>query len=271
MRLYNDDRAKYGICRPRRADGGWDKGMKGGKTNLYETLKREILTLQIAPDQDLDEVGLSERYGISRTPVRDVLRRLAAEGYVEVRENRGARVFPMSHATLRDFFLVAPLIYEAVGRLAVQNRRPAQLDELKACQERFRAAVEAGEAEAMVVENTRYHEIVGEMSDSAFLKPSLAKLLIDHARIGHTFFRPSTRDMRDSLSTSCAHHDRMIEAVERRDEAAMVRLVLEHWDLSRGNMEMFIAPPPLRSDTLKAMGSEPPPRRPRGRAAARAS
>src|SRR5262249_6033303 len=89
--------------------------MKGGKTSLYETLKRQILTLELPPDHDLDEASLSEAYGISRTPVRDVLRQLAAEGYIDIRENRGARVIPMDHATLRDFFLVAPMIYEAVG------------------------------------------------------------------------------------------------------------------------------------------------------------
>ena len=84
--------------------------MKGGKSALAETLKRQILTLELQPDHDLDEAQLSEEYGISRTPVRDVLRRLSGEGYVEIRENRGARVIPMNHATLRDFFLVAPLI-----------------------------------------------------------------------------------------------------------------------------------------------------------------
>ena len=52
--------------------------MKGGKATLHETLKRQILTLELAPDQDLDETSLSETYGISRTPVRDVLRQLAA-------------------------------------------------------------------------------------------------------------------------------------------------------------------------------------------------
>src|SRR4051812_41112430 len=101
--------------------------MKDGKTALHETLKRQILTLELAPDHDLDEVGLSEQYGISRTPVRDVLRQLSGEGYVDIRENRGARVIPMNHATLRDFFLVAPMIYEAVGRLAVRNFKAAQM------------------------------------------------------------------------------------------------------------------------------------------------
>ena len=67
--------------------------MKGGKAALHETLKRQVLTLELAPDQDLDETSLSEAYGISRTPVRDVLRQLAAEGYVDIPENRSARSY----------------------------------------------------------------------------------------------------------------------------------------------------------------------------------
>jgi DNA-binding GntR family transcriptional regulator len=223
---------------------------KGGKTALYETLKRNILTLELAPDQDIDEASLSEAYGISRTPIRDVLRQLAGEGYVDIRENRGARVIPMNLATLRDFFLVAPMIYEAVGRLAVQNFRPVQLSQLKDCQERFRSAVKARESETMNLENNRFHEIIGDMANSAFLKPSLRKLLIDHARIGHTFFRPTNARMESNLLTACKHHDQFIEAIAQRDETAMVRLVFEHWELSRQNMEMFVAPKEFKNEAL---------------------
>jgi DNA-binding GntR family transcriptional regulator len=231
--------------------------MKGGKTSLYETLKRNILTLDLSPDQDLDEVSLSEEYGISRTPVRDVLRRLAGEGYVDIRENKGARVISMNLATLRDFFLVAPIIYEAVGRLAVQNFRPAQLTQLKECQERFHAAMKAGQSETMTLENNRFHEIIGEMANSSFLKPSLGKLLIDHARIGHTFFRPIDSQMEANLVTACRHHDEFVQAIADRDDATMVRLVYEHWELSRQNMEMFVAPKELKNDALARISNAP--------------
>lgn len=241
-----------------------------GKAALYETLKRQILTLELPPDQDLDEVRLSEEYGISRTPVRDVLRQLAGEGYVEIRENRGARVIPMNHATLRDFFLVAPMIYEAVGRLAVQNFKPSQMAQLKECQARFRSAVSKRDAEAMVVENNTFHALIGEMANNAFLKPSLNKLLIDHARIGHTFFRPTNEEMEESLETSCEHHDQMIQAIAERDEAAIVRLMFEHWELSRRNMELFIAPRNLVSEALNPTKSELPARKPSARKATRA-
>src|SRR5689334_7549291 len=129
--------------------------------------------MELDPDEALDEVVISERYGLSRTPVRDIFRRLAGEGYIDIRENRGARVIPMNHATLRNFFLVAPMIYAAIGRLAVQNFKPTQLADLKQTQERFRTASGNMDALGMVLENNRFHEIFGEMSANAYLQPSL--------------------------------------------------------------------------------------------------
>ncbi len=224
--------------------------MKGSKGSLYDDLKRRILTMELDPDADLDEVALSERYGLSRTPVREIFRRLEGEGYIEIRANRGARVVPMNHSTLRQFFLVAPMVYAAIGRLAVQNFKPSQMSDLKDTQERFRAASKSGDALAMVVENNRFHEIIGEMSANAYLQPSLGRLLIDHARIGHTFFRPRNNDMRKRLQTAVEHHDGFITAIGAHDEDAVVDLVFEHWELSRENMEMFIAPQGLKADAL---------------------
>ncbi|MGH0258395.1 GntR family transcriptional regulator [Sinorhizobium meliloti] len=224
--------------------------MKSGKNGLYDDLKRQILTMELDPDEDLDEVALGERYGVSRTPVREVIRRLEGEGYVEIRENRGARVAPMNHSTLRNFFLVAPMVYAAIGRLAVQNFKPRQLSHLKDTQERFRTAAGSKDAPSMVLENNRFHEIMGEMSGNVYLQPSLSRLLIDHARIGHTFFRPRNEDMEKRLRTAVEHHDAFIAAIAAHDEGAVVDLVFEHWELSRENIEMFIAPQGLKADAL---------------------
>ena len=224
--------------------------MKSAKNSLYDDLKRQILTVELEPDEDLDEVILSERYGLSRTPVREIFRRLAGEGYVDIRENRGTRVVPMNHSTLRDFFLVAPMIYAAIGRLAVQNFKPRQLSELKDTQERFRAASKTEDALSMVLENNRFHEIMGEMSGNVYLQPSLNRLLIDHARIGHTFFRPRTDDMKKRLKLAVKHHDGFITSIAARNEDAVVDLVFQHWELSRENIEMFIAPEGMKPDAF---------------------
>jgi DNA-binding GntR family transcriptional regulator len=222
--------------------------VKSAKNSLYDDLKRQILTVELEPDEDLDEVILSERYGLSLTPVREIFRRLAGEGYVDIRENRGTRVVPMNHSTLRDFFLVAPMIYAAIGRLAVQNFKPRQLSELKDTQERFRTASKTEDALSMVLENNRFHEIMGEMSGNVYLQPSLNRLLIDHARIGHTFFRPRTDVMKKRLKLAVEHHDGFIASIAAHNEDAVVDLVFQHWELSRADMEMFIAPEGMKAD-----------------------
>ena len=231
--------------------------MKSSKSSLYDELKRQILTMELDPDEDLDEVGLGEQYGLSRTPVREILRRLAGEGYLDIRENRGARVVPMNHSTLRNFFLVAPMIYAAIGRLAVQNFKPKQMADLKDAQERFRKAAGTGDAYGMVIENNRFHEIMGEMSDNVYLQSGLGRLLIDHARIGHTFFRPINEDTERRLRLAVEHHDAFIAAIAGRNEDAVVDLVFEHWELSRENMEMFIAPQGMKADALVDVSAAP--------------
>jgi DNA-binding GntR family transcriptional regulator len=132
----------------------------------------------------------------------------------------------------------------------VQNFKPRHLTQLKDTQERFRTAADTRDAPAMVLENNRFHEIMGEMSGNVYLQPSLSRLLIDHARIGHTFFRPRNEDMEKRLRTAVEHHDAFIAAIAAHDEDAVVDLVFEHWELSRENMEMFIAPQGLKADAL---------------------
>lgn len=224
--------------------------MRSGKVALYEDLKRLILTMELDPDEVLDEASLTAQYGLSRTPVREIFQRLAGEGYLEIVEKRGVRVIPMSHSTLRNFFLVAPMIYAAIGRLAVQNFRPAQLKALKETQKRFRKAVQTRDADILALENNRFHEIMGEMAANPYLQPSLGRLLIDHCRIGHTFYRPRDTDMERRLQLAADHHDAFIATIEARNEQAVVDLVFEHWELSRENMEMFIAPQGLKAEDL---------------------
>ncbi|MEL7153734.1 MAG: GntR family transcriptional regulator, partial [Pseudomonadota bacterium] len=65
------------------------------KDTCLDTLRTEILTLAIQPGSDLDEAALSDRFGLSRTPLREVLQRLAGEGYVTQTRNRGAKVASM--------------------------------------------------------------------------------------------------------------------------------------------------------------------------------
>ncbi|WP_137702093.1 GntR family transcriptional regulator [Marimonas lutisalis] len=219
--------------------------VKNRKAALYDHLKTSILTLALDPGSDLDEADLSTSFGLSRTPLREVFRELAGEGYLELHAGRGARVSGMSHTTVRDFFLAAPMIYGAILRLAALNASPRQIEELRTAQDRFRTALRTGDAAARALANNRFHEITGEMAGNVYLLPSFYRLLIDHARIGMTFYRPQNNEMAGNLTAASDQHDAIIAAIEARDADAAARLADEHWKLSRDQIEMFVMPAPL--------------------------
>jgi len=222
------------------------------KQAIHDDLKKQILTLQLQPGASLDEASLCKRYKISRTPLREILRALASEGCVDIINNRGAYVSSMSHKVLRDFFVTAPMIYSAIGRLAAQNASAQQLDEIRAIQEEFRAAIDKGVSADMVYWNQRFHASMGDMADNPYLKPSYDRLLIDHARISQTFYRPRDPELAKRMYSALEHHDEMIAAIEAGDSQAMVDLIVEHWELSRDLVEYFVNPDPLAFEMAAA-------------------
>ncbi|NEI08825.1 FCD domain-containing protein [Rhizobium leguminosarum] len=221
------------------------------KVNLSLTLRRRILTMELPPGAVLDEVALSEEFGLSRPPVRELMRQMAGEGYIELEANRAARVSSMSYQSLHDFFLLAPMIYITANKLAAENRTRGQLDLLKQMQQSFRKAVDNCDVEGRVFYNDQFHRQIGEMAHNVYLVPSLRRLQIDHARIGKVFYKhPNTPRMQEELELATQQHDEMIEAIGKRDPDAAGELARLHLELSRRNMAMYAAPEGLETPTL---------------------
>lgn len=214
----------------------------GKKSHCIEDLRRRILTQELEPGSYLDEVDICETYGISRPPVREVLRQLMGEGYVILHENRGAQVAPMSHKSLRNFFIAAPMIYSAVAQLAAQHATPAHIAKMKQVQFRFRAAIRDGDATERALLNERFHAAIGEVADNEYLLPSLRRLLIDHTRIGMTFYNPRQTAMAKQQAVAADQHDQLIELISAGDAAAAAALAVDHWELSRVQIESFVTP-----------------------------
>lgn len=225
------------------------------KTLCLEGLRKAILTQELEPGSYLDETELSEAYGISRPPLREVLRQLSGEGYVQLVENRGAQVAPMTHKTLRNFFVAAPMIYAAVSRLAAEHATPAQIDRLKQVQWSFRAAIKGGNAAERALENERFHSVIGEMADNEFLMPSLRRLLIDHTRIGMTFYNPRKEEMACVSATAADQHDEFIALIESGNADGVADLAVSHWELSRAQIESFVSPVSIQIPLGRAPGA----------------
>ena len=220
------------------------------KEDCLDDIRRRILSTSLAPGVDLDEARLCDHYGMSRTPLREVLQRLQGEGYVELAQNRGAKVASMDIAVLRTFFQTAPMVYANVAQLACENRTASQLERLKDAQHIFAKAAKASQAGDAVLANHQFHALIGEMAQNPYLVASLARLQIDHTRLSQTFYRPSAPSETLLVLKAVEQHDAMISAFETREGALAIDLTLQHWDLSRDRMERFVRPDPLPVDII---------------------
>ena len=130
-------------------------------------------------------------------------------------ENRGAQVAPMTHKTLRNFFIAAPMIYAATSRLAAEHATGAQIARLKEAQLQFRAAILDGDTEQRALTNERFHSVMGGMADNEYLLPSLRRLLIDHTRIGMKFYDPRFTALADQRITRWPPTARPVHSADR--------------------------------------------------------
>src|SRR5262249_49650811 len=153
----------------------------------------------------------------------------AAEGYIDLEPNRPARVSPMNYESLRSFFLAAPLIYIATTQIAATSATPAEIDRLKKIQTDFRSAIDKRDVIGRMLHNEASPLQMGRMVNTAYLRPSLRRLLIDPARLGRVFYRnPTTSDMQAEMNKAVHQHEQIIEAIERHDPAAAAEIVRAH-------------------------------------------
>ena len=208
-------------------------------------MKQRVLTLDLPPGHPLDEVLLSEQYELSRTPLREVLQRVAGEGYINLEAHRSATVSSMDLVTMRSFFQSAPMIYAAIARLATEQATDVQITQLKQIQSRFSKSVQKDDASDMSMLNHQFHEHLGAMAETPYLTPSLGRLLVDHTRMSHRFYRTRHSSSRKRIDEACSQHDQMIQAIEDREPARTVELTIAHWELSRSEIDKYVLPDSL--------------------------
>ena len=144
---------------------------------IYERLRGDILSLSIDPGEDLDEAGLVARFGMSRTPVREALIRLASDGLVELLPNRGAKVAAIDLSEFPRYIEVLDLIQRAATRLAAMRRQAADLNAIEIARDQFEQAVGEGDPSTMTQSNRDFHVAVGAASGNRYISDVYARLL----------------------------------------------------------------------------------------------
>ncbi|MBB4003091.1 GntR family transcriptional regulator [Aurantimonas endophytica] len=196
-----------------------------GALTIRDRLRDEILSLHLRPGQLLDEVGLAERFAASRSPVREALVHLQAEGLVDTLPNKGSVVAGMNIEEFPQYIDALDLVQRAVTRLAAELRTDTNLERIRREQERFRATVPAKDALGMIQTNMDFHLAISEAARNPYLHDAYRRLLVGGRRMLRLYYQSYDDDLPPELPAS---HDRIIEAIERRDVEAADRLAREH-------------------------------------------
>ena len=147
---------------PTADQAGPERRRGSGVRVVYDTLRDEILDLVLPPGSPIDEVQLADRFGMSRTPIREALVRLAGEGLVVTLPNRSTMVAQIDFLNLHHFFDAITLMYRLTNRLAAQNARPGDLAAIRAAQADYADTVAAQDALAMIAANRAFHTAIAE-------------------------------------------------------------------------------------------------------------
>ena len=193
---------------------------------VAELLRQRIFSRELAPGSWIDELKIAEAYGISRTPLREALKVLAAEGLVTMKVRRGAYVTEVSERDLADVYhLLSLLESDAVGVVA-SNATPAQIEELQTLHRELEVAAKPGKQnrERFFEINERFHMRLLEIANNRWRDQMVADQRKVMKLNRHNSLLKSGR-----VEESLNEHRAVMSAVAARDPALAMQRMQEHF------------------------------------------
>jgi DNA-binding GntR family transcriptional regulator len=191
---------------------------------VAELLRQRIFKRDLAPGSWIDEMKLAEEYGISRTPLREALKVLAAEGLVTMKVRRGAYVTEVSESDLADVYHLLALLESDAAGVVAEQATDAQLKELQALHKDLEAAAAVGNRDKFFAVNERFHMRLLQIAGNRWRDQMVADLRKVMKLNRHHSLLKSGR-----LEESLQEHRAVMEALAKRDAKATVKRMQEHF------------------------------------------
>lgn len=202
-------------------------GQTIARTALYqevaERLRARIFAHDMAPGSWVDEQALADEFGISRTPMREALKVLAAEGLVVLKPRRGCYVAELSEQDLDEVFPVMALLEGRAALEAARKASTADLSRLSALHAELERHGAAGDADAFFAINDAFHAALQEIAGNGWLQH-----LIDDTRKVIKLTRRHSLQVEGRLDQSLAEHRQILEALQARDPERAARAMHDH-------------------------------------------
>ncbi len=200
-----------------------EKSKTSTAQRIEQALLEEISAGELSPGQRLDELGLAERFGASRTPVREALSRLTAQGILVQGERRGAFVAEYSKEQLSQMFEAMHEIEAACARVASQRLNFLSRSEIEAAQTKCLAAAHAGDRAGYLRANEAFHEAIYKATGN----PYMAEIASEFRRRTGPF-RAKKFASRDDLVASAESHQALIDDIFSEDSATASKGMRNH-------------------------------------------
>jgi len=225
--------AKF-MSSPSTSSGGGRLRILSVVDHVYEALRERILSGEIPRGTRLRQVSLAEEMGVSRTPLREALRRLSAEGFVEFSPNQGATVSQLDLGDMRHAWMARIALEPGAARLAAEAADPEAIARMRRAVEQQRAALD--DRMAGFAANREFHLALVAASGNPHLIRFAEMLWVP--RIGAPIYRAQAEDAPAGMAVWADEHDRITDAVAAGDAGLVEHLTRTH----------IAAYPPVGSD-----------------------
>ena len=195
---------------------------------VAHNLRRMLVENRILPGAKLNERELSEVLKVSRTPLREAIKMLAAEGLVELLPNRGAIAVELTEADVLNTFEVMAGLEAQSGELAAQRVTDAELVEIKAMHFEMLAAYTRRDLPTYYRLNAAIHSAINAAAKNPVLSTTYGQV---NARLQALRFRSNQNE--EKWTAAVGEHSLMIDALEARDPVALRQLLLTHLNNKR--------------------------------------
>jgi DNA-binding GntR family transcriptional regulator len=195
---------------------------------IFDKMRAHIVEGRFAPGQRLVEADLTAQFAVSRGPLREAVRRLAAEGLVDIAHNRGARVKRLTRDEVLELYVVREVMEGLAAGLAAERADSAERKSIKASISSMEKALRDDDVRGYIALNSEFHSIILAAARNAPLQSAITRLQTPVLRI--QFESMMTREV---VNESFDEHRGIADAITSRDAERAERLMRHHIRRSR--------------------------------------
>lgn len=193
------------------------------REKILENIRDAIVNGNLKAGSRVSEPELAERYGISRTPIREAFRQLESEGYLTVIPRRGAVVSQFSPKDVEEFYAIKSIMEGYAARQACQRLSDKDLDRLQAINDKLAELARLGDIKHFFKVHSEFHDLFIKAADNEKLRELIAGLVTKFQRLRFTSLNLPGR-----MAVSVQEHEKIIDAFRRKDADTAETLVRQN-------------------------------------------